>query len=141
MSEHYEHDAQDYRGLRPRDLDEALSADFRKAVDGIGNTSAAIDNIKKKTNGIWVVAVALVAICFEFGVWVTNYNRNAQDGSPALVKLKSELMGQYNTLDVKISAISAKDDSRYDKLSEILTRVAAIQEQQGERLNRMEDRP
>lgn len=144
MEEHYEHDAREYKGVRPRDLDEALSGDIRKAIDGLAGTSHALENIKKKTVGVWVVAAALISITFEFGVWVTNYNRNAADGSPALVKLDQKLTKQISEgltdLSGKITAISSKDDARYDKLNEILIRVSTIQEQQSQRLDRVETR-
>lgn len=151
MAEHFEHDARDYPGMRPKEVDDALTADLKRVIGGFDNVSSGIEGIKKRNWGTLLLAFGVLAVAFEFGIWVTNYNRNAADGSPALVKLDQKLTKQNNDTNAEfnsklakinesIAAIAVKDDARYDKLNEILIRVSTIQEQQSQRLDRVEGR-
>lgn len=131
-------DARDFPG-RPHQLDE-LTTGLKDITEGVAKANRGISAFKQNTAGLWALVVAIVYGAYKIGVFAEVYNTNAVYGSPALLKFQGEVKAE-------IASIKQTDDSRYEKMNEILraqqglnTLLSQRVDQAEKRIERLEDR-
>ena len=131
-------DAREFPG-RPTQLDD-LTSSIKDITAGVEKTNRGVENFKKNTWGLWSLVAAVLYGAYKLGVFAEVYNTNAVYGSPALLKFQGEVKAE-------IAAIKQTDDSRYEKMNEILraqqglnTLLSQRVDQAEKRIERLEDR-